>query len=431
MWPMVGQCAPGHSAEWPFQVEQYKGVLYYLAMKRNMVRWIPAVLAPTLIATTAIGFSVSANAAIDLPDKSASQILQLINTNPDIAFSGKVTKKAQLGLPPMNIIPDISQAMVDEAAKNMPKEMKDFLPQASAQGELALALEFAAGTHVANIYVDGTDKARLQVLDIVAERNFIRNGSDLWFYDSSKQTVKHSVINKADEADAKNQALAFFNANSAQLAFDATSPAAVADYFLSEAGTSTTFSVGKDAKVAGRGVYQITATPRTAGSLVASVTISVDATTGLPLAVVVKAVGQSTPAFEIAFDSITFAQPAAANFNFTVPAGAKLIEVPLPTQSDLAKYTGKSPTAAEEAQAKAELEKLKAQGWAAVVAVPVNMVPAEITALKANKLYTEITKPVAGGRVFSTALMNVLIADDGRVFAGSVTVEKLLEAAAK
>jgi hypothetical protein len=59
------------------------------------------------------------------------------------------------------------------------------------------------------------------------------------------------------------------------------------------------------------------------------------------------------------------------------------------------------------------------------------MVPAEITALKANKLYTEITKPVTGGRVFSTALMNVLIANDGRVFAGSVTVAKLLEAAAK
>jgi outer membrane lipoprotein-sorting protein len=388
-------------------------------------------MAPVLVAGTAIAFSGAASAAIDLPDKSASQILQLINRNPDIAFSGKVIKKAQLGLPPMNIIPDISQAMVDEAAKNMPKEMKDFLPQASAQGELALALEFAAGTHIANIYVDGANKARLQVLDLVAERNFIRNGSDLWFYDSSKQRVQHSVINQADEADAKKQALDFFNANSAELAFDATSPAAVADYFLAQAGAETTFTVGKDAKVAGRGVYQLTATPRTAGSLVSSVTISVDAATGLPLAVVVKAVGQSTPAFEITFDSISFTQPAAANFNFVVPAGTQLIEVPLPTESDLKKYAGKNPTAADEVQARAEIEKLKAQGWAAVVEVPAAMVPAEITALKANKLYAELTKPVAGGRVFSTALLNVFFANDGRVFAGSVTTQKLLEAAAK
>ena len=92
---MVGQCASGHSAEVAFQVERCGGVPYFLAMKRNIRRWIPAILAPVLVAGTAIGFSVSANAAIDLPDKSASEILQLINTNPEIAFSGKVTKKAQ------------------------------------------------------------------------------------------------------------------------------------------------------------------------------------------------------------------------------------------------------------------------------------------------------------------------------------------------
>jgi hypothetical protein len=77
-------------------------------MKHNLIRWIPAVLAPALVATTVLGFSVSANAAVDLPDKSASELLQFINTDRNIAFSGRVTKKAQLGLPPMNLVPDIS-----------------------------------------------------------------------------------------------------------------------------------------------------------------------------------------------------------------------------------------------------------------------------------------------------------------------------------
>ena len=76
---MVGQCARGHSVEEAFEVERSGGVPYYLAMKRNILRWIPAIMAPVLVAGTAIGFSVSANAAIDLPDKSASQIL--INFN--------------------------------------------------------------------------------------------------------------------------------------------------------------------------------------------------------------------------------------------------------------------------------------------------------------------------------------------------------------
>jgi outer membrane lipoprotein-sorting protein len=401
-------------------------------MKRNILRWIPAIMAPVLVAASAVGFSVSANAAIDLPDKSASQILQLINTNPDIAFSGRVVKKAALGLPPMNIMPDISQASIDQMAKSMPKEMMDFLPKASAQGELALALEFFAGVHTANIYVDGVNKARLQVLDLISERNFIRNGADLWFYDASKALVKHSVIDPAQEEQAKKDALGLFNANSAKLPFDATSPAAVADYFLSEGGKDTVFTVGKDAKIAGRGVYQITGAPRNAGSLVASVTISVDAATGLPLAVVVKAVGESTPAFEVAFESITFAKPDASNFNFVVPAGSKVEEVPVPTRDALEELAaGKAPTAADQARAQAEAEKLIAQGWSAVVEVPTDMVPAQITQLKENALFAELTKPVTGGRIFPTTLMNVFIADDGRIFAGSVTQQRLLEAAKK
>ena len=401
-------------------------------MKRNVLRWIPAVMAPVLVAASAVGFSVSANAAIDLPDKSASQILQLINTNPDLAFSGRVVKKAALGLPPMNIMPDISQASIDQMAKSMPKEMMDFLPKASAQGELALALEFFAGVHIANIYVDGVNKARLQVLDLISERNFIRNGADLWFYDASKALVKHSVIDPVQEEQAKKDALGLFNANSAKLPFDATSPAAVADFFLSEAGKDTVFTVGKDAKIAGRGVYQITGAPRNAGSLVASVTISVDAATGLPLAVVVNAVGESTPAFEVAFESITFAKPDASNFNFVVPAGSKVEEVPVPTRDAIEKLAaGKAPTAADKARAQAEAEKLIAQGWSAVVKVPTDMVPAQITQLKENALFAELTKPVAGGRIFSTTLMNVFIADDGRIFAGSVTQQRLLEAAKK
>jgi outer membrane lipoprotein-sorting protein len=386
-------------------------------------------LAPALIATTAIGLSVSANATVDLPDKSASQILQLVNTNPDIAFSGKVVKKAQLGLPPMNIMPYISQSMIDEAAKNMPEEMMDFLPQARAQGSIALALEFAAGTHRANIYVDGVDKARVQVLDMLSERNFIRNGSDLWFYDASKQVVKHSVISASDEDEAKNQALALWNANSTKLPFDVTSPAAVADYFLAQAGKDTVFTVGSDAKVAGRGVYQLNMSPKSSGSLVESIALSIDAVTGLPLAVSVKAVNESAPAFEIAFESISFEKPDAANFNFVVPAGAKVEKVALPSKQDLEKNSGKALTEEDEKLASAELERLMAQGWAAVVEIPADKVPAEISALKANKLYTELTKSVAGGRIFTTALMNIFFADDGRIFAGSVTQQRLLEAA--
>jgi len=401
-------------------------------MSRNRLRWIPAVLAPVLVAGSVLGFSVQANASIDLPDKSASQILQMINTNPDIAFSGRIVKKASMGLPPMNIVPDISQSMIDEAAKRMPKEMSDFLPKASAQGELALALEFFAGTHTANLYVDGVDKARLQVLDLLSERDYIRNGNELWSYDAGKSLAQHSVVSDAEVASAENEARSLFNKNSGKLPFDYTSPAAVAEYVLNEAGKYSTITVASDIKIADRGAYQITITPKGNQSLVASATLSIDAATGLPLAARVMAVGQTTPAFEVAFETITFTKPAASNFEFAPPAGTRVQEVAAPTKADVLRELAKAPKAPNENEARKQLEDLAAQGWGAVATIPAAQVPAELRLLQVNNnLYKELTKPVAGGRVFTSALMNIFFADNGDVYAGSVTVSRLLEVATK
>ncbi len=401
-------------------------------MSRNRRRWAPAVLAPVLVAGSVLGFSVQASAAIDLPNKSASQILQMINTNPDIAFSGRIIKKASMGLPPMNIVPDISQSMIDEMAKKMPKEMSDFLPKASAQGELALALEFFAGTHKANIYVDGVEKSRLQVLDLLSERDYIRNGNQLWAYEAGKSLAQHSVIDEREVDSAEAQARTLFNLNSGKLPFDYTSPAAVADFVLNEAGKYSTISVASDIKIADRGAYQITITPKGDQSLVASATLSIDALTGLPLAARVMAVGQSTPAFEVSFESITFETPAASNFNFTPPTGTRIVEVPAPTKADILRELAKAPAAPTDADIQAELESIAAQGWGAVAQVPAEMVPAELRALQAsNSLYKELTKPVAGGRIFTSALMNIFFADNGDVYAGSVTVTRLLDVASK
>lgn len=406
-------------------------------MSRKSLRWIPAILAPVLVAGSVIGFSVQATAATDLPDKSAAQILQLINTNPDIAFSGRIIKTAGLGLPPMNIVPNVSESMVEQMSKNMPEEMADFIPKASAQGEIALALEFFAGTHVANIYVDGPTKARLQVLDLLSERNYIRNGADLWAYDASTAVVQHSVIDEKQVNDAQGQALALFNANSSKLPFEVTSPASIADYLLAQANVDSAITVGADAKVAGRGVYQLTITPRSTETLVQSATLSIDAATGLPLAARILALGSTSPAFEVAFERISFATPAASNFDFTPPAGTTVVEVLPPTEAELRAQaelaqsgtTGALPT---EEEIKAEALALKAQGWAAVAKVRSDQIPAELAVLiNENSLYLELTKAVAGGRVFTSTLLNIFIADSGDIYAGSVTIERLLEAASQ
>ena len=91
-------------------------------MKRSAVRWIPAIVAPLVVAGSVIGVSVSASAGVALPVKTPSQILQFINKDPNIALSGTVTKIANLGLPAVNLLPNISQATVDQMKKTLPKQ---------------------------------------------------------------------------------------------------------------------------------------------------------------------------------------------------------------------------------------------------------------------------------------------------------------------
>jgi hypothetical protein len=173
-------------------------------------------------------------------------------------------------------------------------------------------------------------------------------------------------------------------------------------------------------------------TPKSNQSLVASATIAVDAATGLPLAVRVNAVGQESPAFEVAFETITLETPAASNFEFNPPAGTRVVEVPAPTKTDVLRQLAQAPALPSEADAKAKLTDLMNQGWGAVAKVPASQVPAELRLLQVNNsLYKELTKPVAGGRVFTSALMNIFFADNGDVYAGSVTVARLLDVAAK
>lgn len=411
-------------------------------MKKISPRWIPAFLAPVMVASSVFLISGQATAVTDLPDKTAAEMLQMVNTDENIAFSGRVIKRADLGLPPMNLVPDISQSMVDSMAERLPEEMAEFIPQASIEGELALVLEFLAGTHRANVFVDGPTRARLQVLDLLSERNFIRNGKDLWFYDAAKSEVTHTEIDLDRETQAKRDAKAWVLANPNEFPFDVTSPASVAEYFLAEADATTNFEVDEDANIAGRDAYQLVMTPKSAGSLVESVKFGIDAQTGLPLAVTVQAVGQADPAFEIAFETISFETPAASVFEFTPPQGSIVEEIDLAQlESELSKRAKSQDVKQKDLSALASLneeelqreaKRLQSEGWSAVAKIPAADVPAEFLAeLRSNRLYEELTRKVDGGRVFSTALFNIFFGDDGGIYAGAVTVDTLLEATAK
>ncbi|WBM79036.1 outer membrane lipoprotein carrier protein LolA [Cryobacterium breve] len=361
---------------------------------RTFTKWLPAIVIPAVIAVGALAVPLTAGAAVDLPDKTPEQVLALVGTSTVDALSGTIEQTSELGLP----------------------ELPTTGPGASANTGAASALELLTGSHTGRVYLNGPDNIRLQVLDNLAERDLVRNGSDVWLYNSKDNSAAHVTLPAKDAAGE----------DSARKGGMAT-PEQLAAKFLSAVGPSTTVSVGTDGSVAGRSVYDLVLTPKTTGTLVGTVSISVDSQTGLPLAVEVTARGQEKPAFRLAFTELSLGAPDASLFTFSPPAGASVTEQALPDAAALGQKN-----AADHATMKADAEKffagvtISGTGWDAVVELPAGSVPAE---LSSSPLLGELTTAVSGGRVISTALVSVLLTDDGRVFAGSVPSERLQAAA--
>ncbi|MHA7263468.1 LolA family protein [Arthrobacter sp. TMN-37] len=359
-------------------------------MAKNWQRWLPAGIVPAVIVTATVVGPTLAEASPQLPAKSAQELLEHVADSTDSAFSGTLEQSSELGLP----------------------ELQSMGPGGGSTDGPAAALEFLTADHTAQVHVDGPDKARVQVQDRLGERNVIRNGDEVWYYDFREQEAAHAVR----PADV--------NATDAPAA-ETYTPAAIAEKFLSKIDPSTEISVGDNARVAGRTAYELVLTPSTDDTLVGAVSLAVDAETGVPLSFTIAAQGQSEPAFSVAFSSIDFSAPDAGLFEFAPPAGTTVTEVPVKELRDHDmpdRDPGTEPT-------------VLGEGWSSIVALPAGSASNAFTATpnsedaaEAQALLQQAFVQVDGGRVLQTSLVTVFIADDGRVFAGAVSADQLIAA---
>lgn len=293
------------------------------------------------------------------------------------------------------------------------------LPQLPSVGPTATqgpasVMELLSGSHTVRVYLDGPAKARFQVMDMLAERDLVRNGNDLWLYNSADNSAAHMTM-PAEPARAA--------APRATPTPGAITPDVVAQHFLAAVGPTTDVTVGDGTTVTGRTAYQLVIKPRSTGTLVDSVTIAVDSASGLPLGVEVRARGQAAAAFSLAFTDVSLSAPDAALFSFTPPRGAAVEEKATPQPRTLPGKTGQAP----QVKATGGRPTVTGTGWDAVIAMPSGTVPADV---RSAPMVAQLTQPVAGGRAVTTSLVTVLMLDDGRVFAGMVPLERLQAAAA-
>ena len=369
---------------------------------RPWMRWLPAAVVPAVIAGGALVTAFQAGAAVELPAKTPEQVLAMVASHQVHDLSGTLEQTSDLGLP--------------QLPGNGP----------SSDSSTAGALELLSAPHTARIYLDGPSNVRIQVMDTLAERDLVRHGNDLWLYSSKDNTATHVAL--PDRAAAGG--IKAPGTPGTMPPGNMQTPEELAQHLLKAVGPSTDVTVGRDAQVAGRSAYDLVLTPRTSDTLIGSVSVAVDSATGLPLSVQVQARGQDKPAFRLAFTALSLETPQASLFNFVPPPGATVKQQSLPARDPATgaqhQLPAKPGTPGTDGS-KAAKPKVSGTGWDAVVELPSSSLP---PALLSSPLLAQTMRSVAGGRLLSTALVNVLLTDDGRVFAGSVPLERLQAAAA-
>jgi outer membrane lipoprotein-sorting protein len=256
-----------------------------MALNRR-ARW--AVPATVVVGTAAVVAALqipAAQASPDLPSRTPAQLLASVDSNVKVPpLTGTVVETASLGLPQ--------------------------LPQTGNPDSLTSLL---TGSHTMKVYYQDGSHYRLAIPEPASETDLIADGTKLWLWESSSDSVTEFT-----GAGAKKQPTP---------TAPVLTPQQAASQVLAKVGKTTLVSVQSNVMVAGQASYQLVLAPKDSRSLVGRVVIAIDGKYGVPLRVQVYAKGASSPAFQVGFTDLQFVAPSPANFDFTPPPSATVTVV--------------------------------------------------------------------------------------------------------
>ncbi|NNG19145.1 hypothetical protein HJ590_06040 [Naumannella sp. ID2617S] len=354
-----------------------------------IVRWgVPVAAAATVFAAVA---APQAFADPALPERSAQQLLVDLQNPTDTSFSGTVETRTDLGLPA--------------------------LPVGANDGYAALL----NGTNTLRVWQDGKERSKVSLIASGAETTTVRNGAEVWQWSSKDKKAVHATHQPRPQRETPAEA--------------PKTPDEAAQRVLAQLDPSTEVSVGRTSRVAGRSAYELVLDPKSQQTLVGKVTIAVDSQTHNPLRVEVWPSGKAAPAIRVGFTQIDFADPAASTFRFSPPAGAEVVEKSAADKKDEPK--GERPARPQ--------PKSVGEGWERVTVTAMPKLPANTDPSVQRRAQhsgkaadwqqlVQSLPTVSGswgsGKVLNTALVTVVVTEDGRVAAGSVPTDRVVAALA-
>ncbi|MET7692123.1 sigma-E factor regulatory protein RseB domain-containing protein [Streptomyces sp. NPDC005483] len=392
------------------------------ARRRKAARYVvPATVVGLAAATIGLVPALADSGDPDLPKISAQELIEKIAASDVQQLSGTVKITTDLGLPDLGGL----ESSLGSAAG----------PSGSGDGSSAdpstKLTELASGTHTLRVAADGEEKQKVSLLENAAEYSLIRNGKDVWGYDSKSNSVFHTTASESDGKQKKE-----LPATPKDLAEDA----------LKAADKTTSVTVQGTAQVAGRDAYRLVIKPKDEGTTVGQITVAVDSKTGLPLKFTLTPASGGAAVVDAGFTQVSFAKPAASTFDFTPPKGAKVEEGDAPKApghseglgKEQREHLGKDLGKGSAGLGKAGPEGLNVigDGWDSIATfdtggqgVPSGSEAGGDVGGFLDSLGDKVSGDFGKGTVFKTRLINALITDDGKVYVGAVTKDALVKAA--
>lgn len=346
---------------------------------RPRLRW----LVPIAAAATILSGGLIAGTAVaepPLPERTAEQLVAEVAAARPTNLSGTIETSAELGLPD--------------------------LPGSRRGSDFEALL---SGDNTIRLWVGSAEQTRVAVHGTFGESDLIRNGDEVWLWNSQEKTATHRTLSGEEEERSD----------------DAPTPQQLAARAIAAIAPSTQVDVARNVTVAGRSAYELVLQPKDDRSLVEQIRIAVDGQTYLPLRVQVLAKGAERPAAEAAFTSIDFTAPDPSVFDFTPPPG-----------TEVKKDTGGGsddhrPDRKSKQPKDSDEPTIVGQGWTAVYLADAGkqaVAKGDEDMQETLNALPRVSGTWGTGRLFSSRLMSAVITDDGRIAAGAVRPELLYDA---
>lgn len=405
---------------------------------RKAVRYgVPVAVAGLVAATVGLVPALAGTGAPDLPKITAEQLVAKMAASDVQRLSGTVKLSTDLGLPELPGMGSSGEGSGSPFGHGGGGGGESADPQSKL-------MSLASGEHTLRVAADGPEKQRVSVVEEAAEYSVIRNGDEVWAYDSANAAAHHAKVPAAGKSAEKHKK--GFDGKFGESLGDAT-PQEAAKQALKAVDGSTSVSVDGTASVAGRDAHQLVIEPKGAPhSTVESVRVAVDAKTGTPLKFTLTPKGGGKPAVDVAYTDVDFSAPDAGTFDFTPPKGTDITEAePGDDTSEPKPGAQQRPRRGmPQGESYASRTETVGEGWGTVAVIEnAGAVPGSPAAGsgetkgrgsgEGRQLLDSFTEKAKGdfgtGRVVSTRLVNALLTEDGTLYVGAVTKEGLIKAA--